>query len=112
MRSIHVKGVEIIDDERVPEGEIWLNCPMPTGGKVRYMFSLTDHRMTQPGDASFFQTLQKWLSDITTDDEIVSARLALILQAMDDFSRGRDIRTIAEGSDDGSEGEGIDTDDV
>lgn len=103
MRVISVKGIEIIDDERVPEGEIWLNCPLPTGGKVRYMFNLTDYRMTQQGaDKSFFITLQGWIKDLrdelaSVDEPLVAeARADLILSAMDDFLHGRDIRTISE----------------
>ncbi|MHC4836410.1 MAG: hypothetical protein ACYTCN_10845 [Planctomycetota bacterium] len=100
-RIISVRGIEILDDESVPDGEIWLNCPMQNGGKVRYMFSLTDHRMTQPGEGeSFFLALQGWLKDLQeqlakADEPLVAeARVSLILEAMDDFLHGRDTRTI------------------
>ena len=99
MRTLHIKGIEIIDDPKVPDGEVWILCPMQNGGKVRYMFNLVDHRMTQPGaDESFFQSLQGWLRDlrgeVSSSPDVAEARIDLILTAMDDFLRGEDTRTI------------------
>jgi len=101
MRLVHIKGIEIIDDGTVPEGEIWFMCPMQDGGKVRYMFNLIDHRMTQPGaDKSFFLNMEEWLTqlrnDLISDSPITKDRLDLILAAMADFKAGKDPRTLAE----------------
>ena len=98
-RPIHIKGIEILDNESIPPGEIWMLCPMQNGGKVRYMFSLTDHRMTQPGSSQcFFLDLQGWLdalrNDLIDDSPIVLDRLDLILEAMTDFKTGKDPRTV------------------
>ena len=98
-RPIHIKGIEILDNENIPAGEIHMLCPMQTGGKIRYMFSLTDHRMTQPGsDQCFFLDMEKWLdqlrSDLMQDSPIVLDRLDLILEAMADFKTGKDPRTV------------------
>ncbi len=99
MRMVHVKGIEIFDDPSVPEGEIWINCPMQDGGKVRYMFNLVDHRMTQPGaDESFFVQLERWLDTLRTqmllDSTTMSVtQLDVILMAMRDFKMGKDSRT-------------------
>ena len=99
MKLIHIKGVEIIDDETVPEGEIWFMCPMQDGGKVRYMFNLVDHRMTQPGaDESFFVQLERWLDTLRTQmllDSVTMSvtQLDVILMAMKDFKSGKDPRT-------------------
>lgn len=100
MRLVHVKGIEIIDDESVPDGEIWIMCPMQDGGKVRYMFNLTDHRMTQPGaDKCFFLSLEEWLyslrNDIASGSPIALDRLDLVLSAVADFKTGKDPRTLA-----------------
>jgi len=105
MRTLSVRGIEIVDDPSVPDGEIWLICPMQNGGKIRYMFSLTDHRMTQPGaepgDPCFLSQLKQWLLDLEadmmdTDKEHLSLdRVALILQAITDFQTGKDARTSA-----------------
>lgn len=102
MRFLHVRGIEIFDDPSVPDGEIWLNCPMANGGKVRYMFNLTDHRMTQPGaDKCFFLQMQEWLETLrvqmTIDGTTLSVtQLDLILAAMEDFKTGKDPRTVAD----------------
>jgi hypothetical protein len=100
---IHVKGIEIVDDETVPDGEIWIMCPMANGGKVRYMFNLTDHRMTQPGaEQCFFLDLEKWLLELeqgmqgTEELDLSLGRLGLILEAMKDFKTGKDPRTLSE----------------
>ena len=99
MRMVHVKGIEIVDDPSVPEGEIWFMCPMQDGGKVRYMFNLVDHRMTQPGaDESFFTQLERWLDTLRTqmllDSTTMSVtQLDVILMAMKDFKSGKDPRT-------------------
>lgn len=103
MRMVHVRGIEIIDDASVPDGEIWIMCPMQNGGKVRYMFNLHDHRMTQPGaEKSFFLQLEDWLTQLgldlqsqaTVEDDLSLTRLELILAAMRDFKEGKDTRTI------------------
>lgn len=99
MRTLHIKGIEIIDDPKVPDGEIWLLCPMANGGKVRYMFNLTDHRMTQPGEESFFNSLRNWISELGADldkgeAEMCRARIDLILAAMNEFLLGNDPRTL------------------
>lgn len=100
MRFLHVKGIEIIDDPSVPEGEIWIMCPMATGGKVRYMFNLVDHRMTQPGvDKCFFVQLEDWLvklrEQMSIDTTTMSVtQLDVILMAMKDFKTGNDPRTV------------------
>jgi len=100
---IHVKGIEIIDDETVPEGEIWLMCPMQNGGKVRYMFNLTDHRMTMPGaDKCFLVQLEEKLLQLESGLQGESerdqslGRIGLILEAIRDFKTGKDPRTLAE----------------
>ena len=98
-RPIHVKGIEILDNENIPAGEIWMLCPMQNGGKVRYMFNLVDHRMTQPGaDESFFTQLERWLETSRTqmllDSTTMSVtQLDVILMAMGDFKNGKDPRT-------------------
>jgi len=101
MRMVHVRGVEIIDDESVPEGEIWFMCAMQDGGKVRYMFNLTDHRMTQPGaDQCFLLDLEKWLLELengmqgTEELNLSLGRIGLILEAINDFKTGKDPRTL------------------
>lgn len=98
-RPIHIKGIEILDNENIPAGEIWLMCPMQDGGKVRYMFNLVDHRMTQPGaDESFFTQLERWLDTLRTqmllDSTTMSVtQLDVIMMAMKDFKTGKDPRT-------------------
>jgi hypothetical protein len=101
MRTLHIKGIEIIDDPSVPDGEVWILCPMATGGKIRYMFNLLDHRMTQPGaNEAFLLSLERWLEELETgmqsfDEEDLSlGRLGLILEAIKDFKSGKDARTI------------------
>ncbi len=99
-RPIHIKGIEILDNENIPAGEIWLMCPMQDGGKVRYMFNLTDHRMTQPGASQcFFLQMREWLetlrAQMAVDGTTMSVtQLDLILAAMDDFKTGKDPRTV------------------
>jgi len=99
MRTLSVRGIEIIDDPSVPDGEIWLMCPMSTGGKIRYMFNLLDHRMTQPADKSFFMQLEEWLVQLRDQTAIDGTtmsvtQLDMILMAMLDFKNGKDPRTI------------------
>jgi len=75
---------------------------MANGGKIRYMFNLLDHRMTQPGDdKSFFAQLEEWVKIMKTNLERPSAlrentltEIDLILQAMEDFKTGKDPRTL------------------
>lgn len=99
-RPIHIKGIEILDNENIPAGEIWLMCPMQDGGKVRYMFNLTDHRMTQPGsDKCFFAELEGWLETLRKQMAIDATtmsvtQLDVILMAMKDFKTGKDPRTV------------------
>jgi len=102
MRTLQIKGIEILDNEDVPDGEIHMLCPMQNGGKVRYMFNLTDHRMTMPGaDKCFFLQLTEWLETLRAQMAIDSTTLSvtqldLILAAMTDFKTGKDPRTLAE----------------
>lgn len=101
-RPIHIKGIEILDNEDVPDGEIWMLCPMQDGGKVRYMFNLTDHRMTMPGaDKCFLVQLEDWLGTLRSQMKMDSTTLSvtqldLILAAITDFKTGKDPRTLAE----------------
>ncbi len=105
MRPIHIKGIEILDNENIPEGEIHLLCPMQNGGKVRYMFNLLDHRMTQPGaDKCFLLNLEEWLErlrgqiaiDGTTESVVM---MDVILMAITDFKSGKDPRTLPDEAD-------------
>jgi len=78
-------------------------CPMQNGGKVRYMFNLTDHRMTMPGaDKCFLVELEDKLlqleSGMQSDDERDQSlgRIGLILESIVRFKTGKDPRTLAE----------------
>lgn len=117
MRTISVRGIEIIDDESVPNGEIWLQCPLPNGGKVRYMFSLTDHRMLQEGNegGSFFSKLRSWVADahkdmLATRYMVAEARVHLILAAMDDFLQGKPVSETFETISEEENNEGVEKD--
>ncbi len=99
MRFVHVKGIEIVDDASVPEGEVWIMCPMANGGKVRYMFNLLDHRMTQPADESFLVQLERRLvvlrEQMSVDSTTMSVtQLDMILTEISDFKTGKDPRTL------------------
>jgi hypothetical protein len=94
MNKITVKGIEIIDDESVPEGQVWINVPMPEGGKIRYMFTLTDHSFARmDGNPSFFKHLQDALIEIRQDippsAESVYDRLSQMIDEMTMFQRGK-----------------------
>ena len=97
MRTIQVKGIEILDNETVPAGEIHLLCPMENGGKVRYMFNLLDHRMTQPGsDQCFLNYLEDQLKAFRVAflPSVQADEIDVILGAIDDFKSGKDPRTV------------------
>ena len=98
MRTIQVKGIEILDNEKVPAGEIHLLCPMENGGKVRYMFNLLDHRMTQPGsEQCFLNDIEDQLKEFRVEmlAAVQTEKMDRILKAIDDFKRGKDPRTVA-----------------
>jgi len=63
---ITLGGIEIFDGNDVPPGEIWLEAPLPEGGKVRYMFNLNDHRMTLKDNngESFLDWVDNRLEDL------------------------------------------------
>jgi hypothetical protein len=64
------------------------------------MFSLTDHRMTQPGaNESFLVQLERWLERLSNTMAIDGTTLSVtqldvILMAIKDFKHGKDPRTV------------------
>jgi len=88
-----VNGIDVIDDEQVPPDQIWLDAPMPNGGKVRYMFTITDHSFLRvDGEPSFFKHLQGILQElrgtVAAEPLIVADRLSDLLDEMSMFQRG------------------------
>ncbi len=50
-------GIEIVDDDTVPEGELHIYAPMSGGGKIMYRFFLADHALVQEPAKLFLRNL-------------------------------------------------------
>ncbi len=88
-------GIEIVDDDRVPPGEIWFNTPKADGMQATYLIMLNDWRIMLRDDReSFLEQMDGWLSELSTtvysgQPDFAIAKIDLIRQAIDDFKRGK-----------------------
>jgi hypothetical protein len=97
---ITLGGIEVLDSKQIPPGEIWLEAPLPDGGKVRYMFALNDYRMTlrANGGESFLDWIDNHCEQMRQHIEMhltdtTLANLDQLQLALRDFKRGRDRKT-------------------
>lgn len=88
-------GLELLDEEDTPPGEIWFNVPKSGEIKMTYMISLNDWRVTlKDGEESFLDTLDRWMGELRSTVEvgpmgIALSRIDLIRQAMKDWRHGK-----------------------
>lgn len=51
-------GIEVVDDDSVPEGEFHVYAPGPQGMKIQYRFHLSDHMLTTATGRTFLRDLE------------------------------------------------------
>lgn len=87
-------GVEIMDEDDTPEGELWFTLPLESGGKITYMLELADWKMRLAnGDSAFIDELDRWLEQLgvtiaTGQTPFAVAKIGLIREAVEAFKYG------------------------
>lgn len=90
-------GIEIVSNESVPEGEIWILAPGPEGVKIQYAFTLGDHKLAlrPPGRVSFLDSMSallRELEDRLLEGDVESAKFGceIIQTHIRDFKAGKE----------------------
>jgi hypothetical protein len=90
-------GIEIIDNELVPDGEIWISAPGPEGMKIQYMFRLVDHAISlqPPGKTGFLASVDAMVTnlvELAADGDLEATRFAAeaLKQHIADYRAGKE----------------------